>query len=160
MNRRFLFPLLFAALALLASACSNGPATPTVDVVGTSVAGTASVMLAQTAAAASPTPLPPTETPVPTPTEVLPTETATPSGPPMAVANKKAACWFGPGSSYPLESNISNTKKLELLGVGSVNGWYIVKNPYFYQPCWISADDVDIDPSVDISSLPVITPGH
>lgn len=158
MNRHLTFPLFITALVLLFSACAPKPSTPTADTVGTAVAETASVILAQTAAAASPTPPPPTATPVPSPTPELPTATATPSGPPIATANKKAACWFGPGSSYNLESNISKSKKLELLGVGSVQGWYIVKNPYFYQPCWISANDVDIDPSIDLSALPTMTP--
>jgi hypothetical protein len=71
-----------------------------------------------------------------------------------------APCWFGPGSAYPLESYISETKIVEVLGVGSVEGWYIIHNPYFNQPCWIAASDVQIDPAMDSSIFPVMTPGH
>jgi hypothetical protein len=116
----------------------------------------ASEMLTQTVAAYSPTPLPATAT-------IVPTETPTPEATKdlssrIIVVNKQAACWFGPGPSYALESYISDTKKVELLGVGSVAGWYVIMNPYFHQACWIAAEDVDIPSYLDTSLLPVITP--
>jgi hypothetical protein len=143
---------------------SSQPITPTADVVGTISMGLAYAMLTQTAGAVSPTPLP-TNTPPPTPTE---TQTPKPTWDPnnrtvTVIANgssgiNQAACWFGPGSSYNLESYIKNNKKVELLGVGSLPGWYIIRNPYFHQPCWISAAEVQIPEGMDLSAYPVISP--
>ena len=139
----------------------NSPC-PTVVAFATAVPLFPFDLLPQPAAAASPTPLPsptPTVTPIPSPTEA---STATPDSdaPKRATVNKLAACWFGPGPTYQLESNISNGKKVELLGIGSVEGWYVIVNPYFHQPCWIAAEDLDITTATDTSTLPVMTPGH
>jgi hypothetical protein len=134
-------------------------------VIGTISMELAYTMQTQTAAAASPTPLPVTNTPFPTPTETQPPEpTWDPNNHTVIVATNeaagisKAACWFGPGSSYNLESYITNHKEVELLGVGSVPGWYIVKNPYFHQPCWISAAEVKIPEGMGLATYPVISP--
>lgn len=72
-------------------------------------------------------------------------------------------CEFGrllvwPGPAYNMESSITQGESVELLGVGSVPGWYIIRNPYFFQPCWIQAINLRIDASTDISLYPVITP--
>jgi hypothetical protein len=153
-------------MIFFASSCGTlQPATPTVDVIGTMSMGLAYAMQTQTAAAASPTPLPVTDTPVPTPTE---TQTPKPVWDPsnhtvVVVTNEaagiaQAACWFGPGPSYNLESYITNAKKVQLLGVGSIPGWYVITNPYFHQPCWISAAEVKIPEGMDLSTFPVISP--
>jgi len=153
-------------MIFFASGCGTSqPATPTVDAIGTMSVELAYMMQTQTAAAASPTPLPVTDTPVPTPTETqIPKPTWDPNNHTVIVVTNeaagisRAACWFGPGSSYNLESYIFNAKKVELLGVGSIPGWYIIKNPYFYQPCWITAAEVEIPDGMDLSTYPVIPP--
>jgi hypothetical protein len=71
-----------------------------------------------------------------------------------------AGCWFGPGPTFTLESNIAKGKAVELLGIGSVAGWYIIRNPYFHRPCWIQAIDLKIFPGTDPSTYPVMTPGE
>jgi hypothetical protein len=58
-----------------------------------------------------------------------------------------------------LDSNIIKGKRVEFLGVGNVAGWYIIRNPYFHQPCWIEAVDLKILPGTDITTFPVMTPG-
>jgi hypothetical protein len=154
-----LFVIGLAAL-LIVTACQSKAPTPSVDAMATAVAQAASVLLTQTAAAASPTPPPPTVTITPSPTE---TETVTPtlSGPPRLPQTVNfAGCYFGPGPSFTLESNISKGKGVELLGVGSVPGWYIIRNPYFHRPCWISVNDLKIFPGTDPSTFPVMTPGE
>jgi hypothetical protein len=143
-----------AALALLA-ACTSEPTPPPVDVVGTMAAQLASDMLTQTSAAYSPTPLPSTATPNSTET---PTLEPTPSVTRQPQVIGYSPCYAGPGSSYPLISNISDTKKVELLGIGSIPGWYVIKNPYFYSPCWISADYLTIPEETDLSIFPTINP--
>jgi hypothetical protein len=152
-------------MIFIGSSCGTSqPVTPTVDAIGTISMELAYIMQTQTAAA-SPTPPPVTNTPLPAPTEIQPPEpTWDPNNHTVTVATNeaagisKAACWFGPGSSYNMESYITNGKEVELLGVGSIPGWYIIKNPYFYQPCWISAAEVKIPEGMDLSTYPVISP--
>ena len=151
--------ILLALLVLgLAASCSPAPATPSVDALATTVAAAARDLLTQTAAAASPTPLP-TETPLPLPT-ASPTLDATVT---PAHANPLVlsftGCYIGPGPTYTLERNVAKGKRVELLGVGSEPGWYIIRNPYFHRPCWIAAADIKIDPGVNTDALPPMTPG-
>lgn len=146
-----------AAAVLLLTSCASQATPPPVDAMGTAVVQAAYDLMTQTAAAASPTP-PPTDTPTFVPTDT-PTLTPT-SGPPRRPQILRfTGCWFGPGPSYVLESNISANKRVDLLGVGSVPGWYIIRNPYFHKPCWVKAEDLQIDPGTDLSQYPVMTPG-
>ncbi|NOH03170.1 MAG: hypothetical protein HND47_15020 [Chloroflexi bacterium] len=152
-----------AAATVIASCAPQTPATPTVDIVGTAAAQMASVMLTQTAGAVTPTPPAPTETATPaiTDTPAVPTEKPALS-PPSVV--KFAGCWAGPGESYTLISNIdpsirkAGRQVVTILGVGSEPGWYIIRNPYFNNPCWIRAENMEIDPLMDLSQFPVMTP--
>lgn len=148
-----LFHLISSGLALLIllSACAP-KATPTpVDVVGTRAAELASNMLTQTVAAYSPTP-PPTFTPEPTATatiEPTPVEIQPPT-----IKNGPAPCYVKPSTSAVLTSNITNTKKVELLAIGATPGWYKILNPYFHSPCWVSEEYLTLDPNMDLSAFP------
>ncbi|GAB4544408.1 MAG: hypothetical protein Fur002_17600 [Anaerolineales bacterium] len=93
----------------------------------------------------------PTETPSPEPTSDAPLK--------RPVVTAFTGCWTGPGENYTLISNIAEKKYVELLGVGSEPGWYIIKNPYFRNPCWIQASYLRLDPRLDTSKYPVMTPG-
>lgn len=143
---------------LLAAACAPAKATPAANSLATEVAAAAFNLMTQTAAAASPTASPTaSSTPLP-PDTPTPNVTQTPAHfQPMV--NTFAACYFGPGGAYALESNIAKGKRVELLGAGSVSGWYIIRNPYFHRPCWIAASQLNIDPGVNTAALPVMTPG-
>jgi hypothetical protein len=149
------------AVIVMATACQPKAPTPSVDVMATSVAQVASVLLTQTASAASPTPHPPTVTLTPSSTQTA-TASPTSSGPPrlpQTVADG-VSCWLGgPGGTWPLDSHLNHGKGVQLLGVGSVPGWYIIRNPYFHRPCWISEKDLKVFPGTNISTLPVMTPG-
>ncbi len=147
---------LFLIPPIIVTACGpQATPPPTIDVISTIAVQLASQMQTQTAAAYSPTPLPVTDTPIPTATEtIIPTPAATSI--PEVIG--KSPCYTGPGDAYTLTSYISNTKKVEILGMGSVPGWYVIKNPYFRSPCWISAEFLKLDPASDFSNLPVITP--
>lgn len=159
--RNTLIVLLFATAM---TACApKAPATPTVDIVGTTAAQLAAQMLTQTAGAVTPTPLPPTETPTPafTDTPAVPTEKPVIESPNVTVF---AGCYAGPGDNYTLVSNIdpsirkAGRQVVTVLGVGSVPGWYIIRNPYFNNPCWIKAENINIDPNMDLTQFPVMTP--
>jgi len=140
----------------------QAPATPTVDIVGTTAVQLAIVMLTQTAGAVTPTPLPPTETPTPifTETPALPTEK--PQIKPAALI-ENTGCWRGPGDTYTLISNIevnaNGRMNVIILGMGSEAGWIIIRNPYFNNPCWVRLSSMDIDPNMDMSQFPPMTPG-
>ncbi len=146
--------LSFIMLSMGISACTPAatPVTPTVDVVSTVAAQLASSMLTQTAAAIPPTPIPATSTPEPTATATLePMPAAT--QPPTITGT--APCYQSPSTSAPLVSNISDTKIVELLAVGSTPGWYKIKNPYYNSACWVQASNLILDPGMDLSVFPV-----
>jgi len=139
-------------LALLVSCAPTPEPTPTVDKAATRAVELAMMMQTQTAAAIPPT-QPPTNTPAPTPTETLsptPAEIKEPK-----VINGPASCYLKPDKTAVLSSNISDGKIVQLLAVGSLDGWYKIENPYFYTPCWIYVDNIQIDPNMDLSAFPV-----
>jgi len=153
-----------SSLILAITACApQAPATPTVDLIGTTSAQLAAGMLTQTAGAVTDTPLPPAETatPVFTDTPAVPTEKPAVS-PPRLIAN--TGCWTGPGDSYTLISNIEtrpSTGKIQvtILGIGSEPGWYVIRNPYFNNPCWVAAENMEVDPNMDMNQFRMMTPG-
>lgn len=149
--------LLGSVLVMMLLACTQqAEPTPPVDVAGTMAIQLMQQMLTQTATAASPTPLPPTAT-------LIPTETLTPE-PTEAKPLKRTVikvftgCYYGPGPEYTLDSNISEGRRVDIVGIGSVPGWYVIVNPYFHKQCWVNANDLEIDPNRDLSTLPVMTP--
>lgn len=148
--------VLGTALILILSACAPQATPPPVDSAATMAIQFMQEMFTQTALAASPTPLPatatpiPTETPTPAPTEAKPLK--------RTVIKVFTGCYYGPGPEYTLDSNISEGRRVEIVGVGSVPGWYVIINPYFHKQCWVNANDLEIDPNRDLSMLPVMTP--
>ena len=157
-NRILRLGVIVLATTLIITACASKPATPSIDTVATAVAQAASRLLTETAAAAPRTPTPkPSSTPKITDT-ANPGITATPLYTAPLILNT-AGCYFGPGPTYTLESNISKGKRVELLGVGSVSGWYIIRNPYFHRPCWIEAVNLKIYEGINVAELTVMTPG-
>lgn len=149
-------------IVTILAACAPQAATPTVDVVGTAAAQLAASMLTQTAGAVTATPLPPTETPTlaVTDTPAVPTEKPQIT-PPRLIA--QTGCWTGPGDSYTLISNIElnqqGRKNVVILGMGSEPGWVVIRNPYFNNPCWVKLESMEIDPNMDMTQFPVMTPG-
>ena len=64
-------------------------------------------------------------------------------------------CWFGPGAEFGTVSSLAEGLEVPIIGIGAVEGWWIVDNPRFPGvACWVEVDDLDVDPSVDISPLP------
>lgn len=147
---------LFLIPPIIVTACGpQATPPPTIDVISTIAVQLASQMQTQTAAAYSPTPLPVTDTPIPTATETI---VPTPAATALPEVVGQTPCYTGPGASYPLTSNITATKKVEIVGIGSIPGWYVINNPYFGSTCWVSIDHLKLDPASDFSNLPVITP--
>lgn len=154
--------IILAAAFVITSCGPQAPATPTVDIIGTAAAQMAAEMLTQTAGAVTPTPLPPTETQTPMFTETPAAPTEKPQvKPPALIA--QTGCRTGPGDSYTLISNIElnerGRKNVTILGMGTEPGWIVIRNPYFNNPCWVKIEDMDIDPNMDMSQFPPMTPG-
>lgn len=143
-------------LIVVLSACTPQATPPPVDTAATMAIQLMQEMLTQTATAASPTPLPPTVTPIPSetpspePTENKPLK--------RTVIKVFTGCYYGPGPEYTLDSNIEEGRKVDIVGIGSVPGWYVIINPYFHKQCWVNANDLEIDPARDLSALPMMTP--
>ncbi|HRQ24618.1 MAG TPA: hypothetical protein PLF42_14425 [Anaerolineales bacterium] len=157
----FITNMLLASLMLAACAPQAEPAE-SVDAVGTLSAELAAIMLTQTAIAYTPTALPPTETPEPAATELptLPPEPVETSMPIVygSMGGKEPCYKGGPGPNREVTSYITDTKIVELLGIGSVEGWYVIRDPYFYSPCWIRAENLKLESDFDLSDYPVISP--
>ena len=153
-----LHPLSLSLMIVLASAaCAPRPATPSPEEMAATVNAVAFGILTQTAAAASPTPAPTaTSTPLPPATDTPPV-TVTPAHQ-KPITKAFAGCYFGPGPTYTLSSNINPATRVEFLGTGSVQGWYVILNPYFRTPCWMEASNLEFDPGFDIGKFPVMTP--
>jgi hypothetical protein len=149
-NVKFLRMIMISLAVILAgTACvPQAPATP-VDVIGTTAAELAMVMLTQTAGAVTATPIPATE-------EVK-------RQPPVVITF--VPCYTGPDESYTFISNIdpsirrSGKQVVEILGAGSEPGWVVIRNPYFNNPCWVREENMEIGAHIILSDYPVMTPG-
>ena len=147
----------FSILALIVlSACNFPGSTQEEDPKDTVATWVAATRTAQAASAPEPTStLAPIEdsTPIPTATEVLPT--ATPQNP---LVLETTLCWKGPGAQYEVVSALKKDERVELIGQGSLAGWWIVDNPIYHDPCWAQAKDLQLDPGYNIAALPIYTP--
>jgi len=125
------------------------------DIVATWVAATLS---AQAASAPIPTSTITPEVnvtlaPSPTATELLPT--STPQNP---LVLETTLCWKGPGALFEVVSALKKDERVELIGQGSLAGWWIVDNPIYHDPCWAQAKDLQIEPGYNTATLPIYTP--
>jgi uncharacterized protein YgiM (DUF1202 family) len=136
--------------------CTLQPSAGNLAATVTSLSGTLAAVqtgtaVALTASAAAPPPIPtPTATMSSTPTPI-----ATAKNPMVA---RLTLCWTGPGNAYPVVSSVKPDTVVELLGIGSVPGWYIITNPRYGDMCWIEAKNLQMDPSYDVSRLKVYNP--
>ena len=145
----------FTAIGILVicliAACRPHAFSPPMDSLATKIA--LGVMAARTQTSQAFAMLPTataTQTSTPAPTVPGPTQ--------QPVVIKFSQCWFGPGRAYNLESNINPGDTVDLLAVGTVQGWYIIRNPYFHQPCWIQAENLSLGPTFNPSPFPLMTP--
>lgn len=96
---------------------------------------------------ATPEPVaPPTATLAPIPTASNP------------VVNVLALCWTGPGNAYPVVSSVKAGTEVQVLGVGSKVGWFVIKNPTYGDRCWIEAKNLTLDPYFSTAGMQVFNP--
>jgi len=162
MKKYFLLSItLGLGAAIMMTSCASAPVspTPTVDVISTLAFMQVYAIQTQTALAASPTPsITPTSTETPIPTETIIPEPTQPLKRPWVTAF--APCLKGPGPQYTHITNIAAKKYVTFVGVGSVPGWYVIRDPYFRNICWIEAIYLKLDPRMDVSTYPVMTPSN
>ncbi len=142
-----------AALLLAIMACNLPSGTPTPS-GETMVAATVSAL--ETSVSASQTALPPAVTSTPAASNTLPPQVTATAGNPVVIQD--ALCWVGPGDAYEVVSAVKTGTQVELLGRGSIAGWYIITNPIYHDPCWIGAANLQIAPGYNLSGLPIINP--
>jgi hypothetical protein len=153
--------LIIACLAggLSLLGCNLPSGSPTPDLSGTIIASTLGVL--QTNSALTLTAEGPSATATPvavgTPPPVA-SETHTPRPAQNPVVTKDSLCWVGPGSQFEVVSAIPAGTPVELLGRGTLPGWYIVRNPIYRDPCWIPAANLSVPPGTDLASLPYFSP--
>lgn len=127
-------------------------ATP--STIGTSGIATLSVlqtMEAMTHAAAF-TPSPAAGTPV----VGLPVGTLSPAQ--NAISASSTVCRSGPGRPYKVVSALRPGDHVQIVGRASIPGWDIVQDPIHLTPCWMPSGDLQLDPNLDVMSLPLVTP--
>ncbi len=160
---------IIAGLFLIAAilACNiNAPAASNVSAVATSAALTVTA-LANIPGGGSPASDPPaptlpalpseTDTSIPAPStpsaSPFPSQTSAASG--NALVASSAICYLGPGKVYEVSSSISAGTRVDLLGRSTLDGWWIIRNPRYHDPCWIQAAYLQVDSNVDTSSLQI-----
>ncbi len=159
MTRRFVFRcIVVVAAASMLWACNLPGATNGNDAAATTVVQTISALQtnlagSQTAAAGAPPPIAtalpavaPSLTPAPLPTASNP------------VVSITALCWQGPGNAYEVVSSVKAGVEVEVLGVGSNVGWFVIKNPTYGDRCWIEAKNLKLDPNFVTAGLQVYNP--
>ncbi len=149
---RFIIAATVVGLSLLG--CNLPTVTATPSAAGTSVDATLAVLETSAALAITQTAAP-AGLPTATPLAAVPTGTAVDQRP---LVTTDTLCWVGPGNQFEVMSAIRSGTRVDLLGRGTIAGWYIVRNPIYHDPCWILATALQIEPSVNITGLPYFSP--
>jgi uncharacterized protein YgiM (DUF1202 family) len=89
------------------------------------------------------------------PTNTIAAASATPQSPQVI---NSTLCWVGPGTKYEVVSSLSRGETVEVIGRGSTAGWLIIRNPRYNDPCWVSANDLKVDASLNLNSLKIFDP--
>lgn len=160
----FLMPVLLTTLTL---ACTinnitisekpNLELTITAQAIAIQQTGTAAALSQQNSQAPAQAAVAPADT------LAAPTSTNTPEPTITATAQKpqminSTLCWVGPGPKYEVMSALSKAQVVEVIGRGDTNGWIIIKNPIYNDPCWVQSFDIQLDPSIDVPSLKIFYP--
>ena len=156
MRTRSLLMTIALFLIILLGACNlPGAQEETPEMVASQVAETLTAFVVSVPISTS-TPEPEelaSSTPLATSTELMPT--STPQNP---LVLQTILCWKGPGDPYEVVSALKTGERVELIGEGSIAGWWIVDNPIYHDPCWAQAVYIQIEPGYNTASLPIYTP--
>lgn len=87
------------------------------------------------------------------------TDTAAPTATPQnPLVLRATLCWIGPGNKYDVVSALQPETRIQLIGRGTIDGWWVISNPIYKDACWVQAVDVQIEPGFDTSTLKLIAP--
>lgn len=156
-NQRWRNLFIGPALILMLAACNLSNANDDADhLQATSAAGTLSALQTSMAGQPASPAAVSTSTPVPEPTKTgQPSATSTPQNP---LVLRDTLCWAGPGMIYEVVSSLKKDERVELLGRGSIAGWWIVRNPLYKDACWAQASDLQLDASYYTANLQIFYP--
>ena len=85
----------------------------------------------------------------------LPTETPAQEPSSIGTIPDLTLCYWGPGAEWGTVSSLAKGLRVEIVGVGELEGWLIVVNPnYEGVTCWVDIDNVVAPPDLEMSSLP------
>jgi len=158
MRRRSLLILSGTLLVVILSACNLPNSAQEEEAQDTVATWVALTLVAQASSAPIPTSTPPPEVdvtmaPSQTATEIIPT--STPQNP---LVLETTLCWKGPGTQFEVVSALKKDERVDLIGQGSIAGWWIVDNPIYHDPCWAQTNDLQIEPGYNTAALPIYTP--
>jgi len=154
-TRSLLMPIALLTIILLGACNLPGTKEEAPDMVASQVAETLTAFVVSNPIPSS-TSIPEeiaSSTPLATSTEPMPT--STPQNP---LVLQTILCWKGPGDPYEVVSALKQGERVELIGEGSIAGWWIVNNPIYNDPCWAQAAYIQIEPGYNTASLPIYTP--
>ena len=148
---------IWMAMITALAACTLPRSGGNADSAATMIAATVAAL--QTALAGSQTAPPaPSSSPSPAPSpSPAGTATATVEPKPPVVASL-ALCWTGPGPAYAVVSSVKPGTVVEILGVGSKIGWFVIQNPTYHDRCWIEAKNLKLDPYFSVAGMQVFNP--
>jgi hypothetical protein len=147
----FFFILMLAGLACNMPQAASRQVTPVINPVNP----VTPVISGNSTSQVQPPPLAAfTETPTLTPTS---TNTTQPT-PQKPLVLRTTLCWVGPGTQFEVVSSLKQGENVEVIGRGSIDGWLIIRNPTYHDPCWAQANDLQVDASFDLNALQIYYP--
>ena len=149
-------PIWMVLIAAIAG-CTLPSYGPSVDSGATMIAATVAAL--QTGVAASQTAqVSPSPSPSAAPTPSLFITATSTVEPKQPVVASLALCWTGPGPAYAVVSSVKPGTAVEILGVGSKTGWFVIQNPTYHDRCWIEAKNLQLDPYFSVAGMKVFNP--
>lgn len=139
------------------AACTLPGYGQSVDSGATMIAATVAAL--QTGVAASQTaPVTPSPSASAAPTPRPPVTATATVEPKQPVVASLALCWTGPGPAYVVVSSVKPGTAVDILGVGSKTGWFVIQNPTYHNRCWIEAKNLELDPYFNVAGMTVFNP--
>jgi hypothetical protein len=66
-----------------------------------------------------------------------------------AVVLQADLCYEGPGADFEVVSALRSGDSVEVLGLGEGRGYFVVRNPIYYDPCWVRVTALDFPGAID-----------
>jgi len=86
------------------------------------------------------------------------TVTASPSASPTPqnpLVLRDTVCFKEPRVNDRVVSRLDMNTRVELRGRADTGGWWLVVNPIYESLCWVLEGDLELDPAMDVSTVPI-----